>query len=103
MKIRADDTVLIIKGKDRGKQAKVKSIFPDQNRVIVEGINIALRHTKANQTVRQAGIIQKALPIAVANIVLICSNCNKPTKVGLKIMDDGTKARVCGKCSYEQL
>ena len=103
MKIRADDTVLIIKGKDRGKQAKVKSVFPDQNKVIVEGINIALRHTKANQTVRQAGIIQKALPIAVANIVLICSNCNKPTKVGLKIMDDGTKARVCGKCSYEQL
>ena len=103
MKIRADDTVLIIKGKDRGKQAKVKSVFPDQNKVIVEGINIALRHTKANQTVRQAGIIQKELPIAVANIVLICSNCNKPTKVGLKIMDDGTKARVCGKCSYEQL
>ena len=103
MKIRTDDTVLIIKGKDRGKQAKVNSVFPKQNRVIVEGINIALRHTKANQTVRQAGIIQKELPIAVANIALICSNCNKPTKVGLKIMDDGTKARVCGKCSYEQL
>ena len=99
MKIRVDDTVLVVKGRDRGKQGKVVRAFPDTGRVQVEGVNVVRRHTKASATVRQAGIIDKELPLRVENVVLVCPTCNAPCKIGRSILADDSKARVCKTCS----
>ena len=95
MKLRADDNVLLIKGRDRGKQGRITQTLPRQGKVLVEGANVVMRHTKPTGTVRQAGIIQKEMPVQVANVMLICTHCNRPTRVGFRILADGTKARVC--------
>ena len=98
MKLRANDNVLVIKGRDRGKQARIQQAFPKEGKVLVEGINVVLRHTKASQKVRQAGIIQKELPIHAANVMLICTHCTRPTRIDSRLLADGTKARVCNRC-----
>lgn len=98
MKLRANDTVLVIKGRDRGKQARIQQTLPRDNKVLVEGVNVVNRHTKPTGTVRQAGIIQKELPIQAANVMLICTHCTRPTRVTARTLADGTKARVCNNC-----
>ena len=98
MKLRRDDNVLVTKGRDRGKQGRVTQTFPKEGKVIVEGVNVVMRHTKPTGTLRQAGIIQKELPVPAANLVLICTLCNLPTRIGRRILADGTKARVCIGC-----
>ena len=94
MKLRVDDMVLITRGRDRGKTGQVQRIFAKQDKVLVEGINVVSRHTKATGNIRQAGIVQKELPIPVANVRLICPHTNKPTRVGYAKLADGAKARV---------
>jgi large subunit ribosomal protein L24 len=98
MKIRVNDNVLVTQGRDRGKQGRVQKAFPGDNKVLVEGVNVVKRHTKPTSTVRQAGIIQKELPVDVAKVVLMCIHCDRPTRVGAKALPDGTKARVCKSC-----
>ena len=98
MKIRVNDTVLITKGRDRGKTAKVQKNLPKTNQVLIEGINSVFKHAKASATVRQAGIIQKEMPINASNTLLICTHCSTPTKVKFKILADGNKARICSDC-----
>ena len=98
MKFRSNDTVLVIKGRDRGKQGQVQKVLPKQKKVLVDGINMVKRHTKASGIVRQAGIIQKELPIHAANVMLICTHCNQPCRVGFTTIGDGSKARVCNHC-----
>ena len=98
MKLRAEDNVLVIKGRDRGKQGQIQRVFPKQNKILVEGVNIVMRHTKATATVRQAGIIQKELPMPASNVMLICTHCGKPTRIVHKSLADGTKARICSRC-----
>lgn len=98
MRFRSDDNVLIIKGRDRGKQGHIQRIFPSKKRVLVEGINIVKKHQKPAQGVRQGGIIQKELPLPLANVMLVCTHCNQPTRIGHRYLADGTKARVCRKC-----
>ena len=98
MRFRSDDNVLIIKGRDRGKQGRIQQVYKSSNKVLVEGINIVKKHQKASQGVRQAGIIQKELPIPSANAMLVCTHCNEPTRIGYQHLADGTKARVCRKC-----
>jgi len=98
MRFRSGDTVLVIKGRDRGKTGRIQQAFPSTGKVLVETINIAFRHTKANPGVRQAGIIQKELPISAANVMLICTHCSKPVRIRRTNLADGTKARVCSSC-----
>jgi large subunit ribosomal protein L24 len=98
VRIRTNDTVLVTKGKDRGKRGQIQRSLPAQGKVVVEGLNMVKRHTKAAGGVRQAGIIDKEMPLRVENVVLLCTHCNRPTRVGLKFLADGTKARVCKKC-----
>ncbi len=98
MKIRVDDTVLVVKGRDRGKQGKVVRAFPDTQRVQVEGVNVVKRHTKPSASLRQAGIIDKELSFPVDNVVLVCPTCVEPCKVGRRFLADGSKARVCKTC-----
>ena len=98
MKLRPDDNVLIVKGRDRGKQGRIQQVVPGKEAVVVEGMNVVFRHMKAQPGVRQAGIIQKEMPVSAANVVLICPNCTKPARVGYRRLVDGTKARVCKIC-----
>jgi len=99
MKIRKNDTVLVTAGKDKGKTGKIRFAYPKEERVMVEGINFIKRHTRARGRVRQAGIIQLEAPIPVSNVMLLCSRCNRPTRVGFRFLEDGRKVRVCNRCS----
>jgi large subunit ribosomal protein L24 len=98
MKIRKNDTVLVIAGKDRGKKGKVRKALPKKDKVIVEGANMIKRHSRAKGQARQAGIIELEAPIDVSNVMLICNKCNKPARVGIRFLSDGRKARICRSC-----
>nr|WP_291490445.1 50S ribosomal protein L24 [Desulfurella sp.] len=97
-KLKKGDLVKVIAGKDKGKTGKIISFVPKNNRVIVEGIKIIKKHEKATQT-SKGGIIEKEAPIDISNVMLVCPHCNKPTRIASKILDDGTKVRVCKKCN----
>jgi large subunit ribosomal protein L24 len=98
MKIRKNDTVIIIAGKDRGKKGKVRRTFPKDDRVVVEGLNMIKRHSRARRAARQAGIIELEAPIHVSNVMLLCDKCGKPTRVGFDFLADGKKVRICNSC-----
>ena len=98
MKIRKNDTVMVIAGKDKGKTGKVRFAYPKEERVLVDGINMVKRHTRARGTVRQAGIIEREDPIHVSNVMLLCNKCNRPTRIGFRFLKDGRKVRVCRSC-----
>jgi len=98
VKIRKNDTVVVIAGKDKGKKGKVRRALPKKSRVLVEGLNMIKRHSRARRAARQAGIIELEAPIQVSNVMLLCNKCAKPTRVGFKILDDGKKVRICRSC-----
>ncbi len=97
MKIRKGDEVLVTTGKNKGKRGKVKQMLPEKERVIVEGVNLVKRHTRRGLA-RQAGIVEMEAPLAVSNVMLVCSRCGKPTRVGFRELPDGGKARYCKAC-----
>lgn len=98
MNIRKDDTVVVIAGKDRGKKGKVKQAFPTEGRVVVEGVNMVKRHMRPRGPARQAGIIEREAPIYVSKVMLLCTKCNHPTRIGFRFLEDGSKVRVCRRC-----
>jgi len=98
MKIRKNDTVQVMAGKDRGKRGKVRFAYPKKNRLIVEGINFIKKHSRARGQVRQAGIIDLEAQIDASNVMLLCGKCNRPARVGFTFLDDGRKVRICHKC-----
>jgi len=98
MKIRKNDTVLVIAGKDKGKKGKVRLAYPKDERLLVEGINFIKRHMRATKQVRQAGVIEREAPIHMADVMLLCSRCNHPTRVGFRFLEDGRKVRFCRSC-----
>ena len=98
MKIRKEDTVLVVAGKDNGKKGKVRQIKPKDKTLIIEGVNIVKRHMKPRGQARQAGIIEREAPIQISNVMLICPKCSKPVRVQSRILEDGKHVRVCGKC-----
>ncbi len=98
MKIRKNDTVLVIAGKDKGKKGKVRFAYPNDERLIIEGINFIKKHARAAGRVRQAGIIEREAPIHVSNVMLLCSRCNHPTRVVFRFLEDGRKVRICCSC-----
>ena len=97
MKIRKGDDVLVLAGKFRGERAKVEEALPGANKVILDGLNIAKRHTKQAGSTMQAGIIDKLMPLHVSNVALWCAGHKGPAKVGYRVTDD-VKLRVCRKC-----
>lgn len=97
MKIRKNDTVLVITGKDKGKKAKVRYAFPQDDRLLVDGVNMIKRHARARAAMRQAGIIELEAPIHVSNVMYFCEKCNKPSRIGYRMLDD-KKVRVCTAC-----
>jgi len=103
MNIKKGDTVLIITGKDRGKQGTVSRAMPQDNKVIIEGMNIVKKHVRPQGQTRQGGVIDKAMPIDVSNTMLICTECGEPTRVGHDRRPVGVDqklrpVRVCKKC-----
>jgi len=97
VKIRKNDTVLVISGKDKGKKGKVRFAHPLESRVMVEGVNMIKKHSKARGVARQAGIIEREASIHVSKVMLVCNKCNKPTRVGWRVIE-GKKVRTCAAC-----
>jgi len=95
MKVIKNDNVKVLSGKYKDRTGKVLKVFNKTNSVIVEGVNIIKRHTKPSQKNQQGGIIEKEAPINVSNVMVICGKCNRPTRVGFKILEDGSKERIC--------
>lgn len=101
MKVRKGDNILVISGEYKGKRGKVMRVFPQTNRVLVEGINIVKKHTKATREAPQGGIVESPAPISASNVMLICSKCNKATRVRSQIRENGEKVRICKYCGKE--
>ena len=102
MRIRKNDNVRVIAGNDKGKEGKVLKVYPKSGRIIVEKVNLIKRHTRASKDVPQGGIIEKEGPINASNVMLVCPNTGKPTRIGKEILSDGSRARV-SKRSGEML
>jgi large subunit ribosomal protein L24 len=103
MRLKKGDRVQVIQGKDIGKTGEVARVIPERNMVVVESselINVAKKHQKPTRATMQGGIQDKAMPIHVSNLMLICGK-DGPVKVGYRVNDDGTKVRVCRKCGAE--
>lgn len=100
MKIKKNDTVLIISGKYRSKKGKVLLSFPKDDKILVEGINIKKKHQKPKKSGEKGQIIEKPSPIHVSSVKLICPKCGQPVKVGYKIKEK-KKYRICKKCGQE--
>jgi large subunit ribosomal protein L24 len=97
MRLKKGDRVRVLTGKDRGDEGEIMRAFPKEGKVIVDGVNTARKHQRAVRATMQAGIIDRDMPIPVANVALICSNCG-PTRVGYRFDDQGKKVRICKKC-----
>jgi large subunit ribosomal protein L24 len=97
VKVLRNDTVEVISGADKGKRGRVRLVKPTENRVVVENINVHKRHIKKGRA-RQTGIIEFEAPLNASNVMVVCPSCDKPTRIGYEIQEDGTKARVCKHC-----
>ena len=98
MKIHKDDRVLIITGKDRGKQGKVMRVYIKGQRLVVEGANMVKRHMRARPPAIQGGIMEREAPLHVSNVMLMCDKCHHPARVGYRILEDSKKVRTCRAC-----
>ncbi|MFZ5752940.1 MAG: 50S ribosomal protein L24 [Bacillota bacterium] len=99
--VKKGDMVQVITGKDAGKRGKILSVDPEKSKVIVEGVNIAKRHTKPTQKMPQGGIVEKEAPIASSNVMIYCSKCKEPVRINKKILADGQKVRTCNQCGEQ--
>lgn len=101
MKIRKGDRVVVLAGKDKGREGVVSRALPERQRVIVEGVNIARKHTKPRSAEQPGGIIDKAMPIHISNVAVISPQDGKPTRVGYRLESNGSKVRVCKRTGAE--
>ena len=100
IKVKKGDRVRVLSGKDRGKEGTVMRVLPKENKVIVDGVNMAKRHQRAVRATMQAGIIDKDMPISASAVAIICSS-DGPTRIGYRVDDQGRKVRICRKCGGE--
>ncbi len=97
-RLKKNDKVKVIAGKEKGKIGKVVSVLHEKERVVVENVNFVKRHTRPGGQTRHGGIIEKEAPIHWSNVMLLCNKCMEPIRVKKKRLEDGKKVRVCGKC-----
>ena len=97
--VRKGDTVEVIAGKHRGKRGKVLRVIPKDGKLIIEGVNVVKRHKRATRAGAEAGIVEKEAALDASNVMLLCGACNKPTRTGVRVLDNGSKARFCKKCN----
>jgi len=98
LKIKKSDKVIVISGKEKGKQGKILSIISKKNRVIVQSVNMIKRHMKPSRQYSQGGIIEKEGALHISKIMLVCPRCQKPSRISNHILDDGRKVRLCKRC-----
>ena len=96
-RIRKGDTVVVIAGRDRGKSGKVLSVDLTAGKIVVEKLNMIKRHTKPNQKVKQGGILEREAPLAISNVMYLCPVTQKPTRLGVRTQDDGSRVRFSKK------
>jgi large subunit ribosomal protein L24 len=101
MKIRKGDRVVVLSGKDRGKEGVVSRAFPAKGTVIVDGVNVAKKHQKPTSATTQGGIIDKDMPIRASNVAVVSPKDGKATRVGFKVDGDGNKVRICKRTGVE--
>jgi large subunit ribosomal protein L24 len=102
VKIRRDDEVEVIHGKDRGQRGRVVRVLPRQGRVMVEGVARAKKHSRPSKQRQQGGIIDVEQFVDISNVAVVCRSCGQPTRIGFRFDDDGKKVRVCRKCEADQ-
>ena len=100
IRIKKGDEVVVLAGKDVGRRGTITRVYPDSDKVIVDGVNLVKRHTKPRGQVMQGGIIDKEMPIHVSNVALWCNKCGA-TRIGYRFDEHGTKHRICRKCGGE--
>ena len=98
VRVKRGDTVAVIAGKERGKRGKVLLVLPAKGRLIVERVNMIKRHQRPTQKLRQGGIIEREGTLPISNIMVVCTRCDRPTRVAIQVLADGRKVRVCKRC-----
>jgi len=96
--VRKGDTVAVITGRERGKRGKVLRVSPEKGCVLVEHVNMVKKHQRPTQKLRQGGIIEREGAMALSNVLLVCSRCDKASRTGIKLLADGRKVRMCKRC-----
>lgn len=96
--VKTGDTVVILSGKDRGSKGKVLAVSPKEGKVIIEGLNMVTKHVKPRRMGEQDGIVKAEGALYACKVQIVCPHCGKPTRVGHKLYEDGTKGRICKKC-----
>ena len=96
--IKKNDTVMVIAGKEKGKSGKVLRILPKKDRAVVEKVNFIKRHMRPGPHSRQGGIVEKENPINISNLMVVCGKCTDTTRVGRRVLEDGSRVRFCKKC-----
>jgi len=100
-RIKKNDTVVVIAGRERGKSGKVLRVIPSAGRAVVESLNMVKRHQKATSPQTPSGIVDKEAPIHLSNLMFLCEKCNAPTRLGKKVLEDGKRVRICRRCGEE--
>jgi large subunit ribosomal protein L24 len=100
LRLKKGDRVIVLAGKDVGKQGEITRVLPEKGRVIVAGVNVAKKHQRATKATSQGGIIDKDMPIDISNVALVCPSCDRATRVGYRV-DEDAKHRVCKKCGKD--
>jgi large subunit ribosomal protein L24 len=97
--VKKNDMVKVIAGKDKGKTGKVMRVLPEKGRIVVENLNVVKRHTRPTSTNAEGGIIEKEAALQASNVMLLCTSCNAAVRTGIRVLEDGSKARFCKKCN----
>ena len=98
IRIRKGDRVRVISGKEKGKEGTVLQVLPEKQGVVIEKLNLFKKHTRPNQANPKGGIVEREGRVHLSNVMVICGNCNKPTRLGAKVLPEGKKLRSCKKC-----
>ncbi len=96
--IKKNDNIIVIAGDEKGKKGRVLSVIPENNRLVVVGVNMVKKHMKPNKQFQQGGIIDKEAPLSRSNVMLVCGKCNKPSRIAKKTLENNKKVRVCKQC-----
>jgi large subunit ribosomal protein L24 len=97
-KIKKDDKVIVVVGKEKGKIGTVLKVDSEKGRLIVEKVNIVKKHARPSAKTAQGGIIEKEAPLDISNVMVVCNKCTEPTRIGNSLLEDGSKVRICKKC-----
>jgi len=100
MKIRKNDTILVVSGKDRGKKGKVLTAFPKINKILAEGVNLRKKHQRPKKQGEKGQVVLMPGPISVSNVKMVCPRCGNPAKIGYRVLEKN-KVRICKKCNQE--